>query len=58
MKQEAKTKLCPFKKITEQGHNDYTGKSTINERFALCAKERCIAYDARSGKCKRVEGNK
>ncbi len=53
MKQEAK--LCPFKKITEREHNDYTGRYTVNERFAPCAKERCIAYDVRYGKCKRVE---
>ncbi len=58
MKQEVKTKLCPFKKITEREHSEYTGRYTVNERFAPCAKERCIAYDAHSGKCKRVEGSK
>lgn len=57
MKQEAKTKLCPFKKITEKSNNDYRGKTVINERFAPCAGERCMAYRP-GGKCTRSEGSK
>ncbi len=57
MKQEAKTKLCPFKKIIEKSHSDNTGITTTNERFAPCAGERCMAY-RHGGKCTRSEGGK
>lgn len=42
--QDTKSKLCPFKKIVERDYNGKTGRQTINERFAPCAGERCMAY--------------
>lgn len=55
MKQEAeaRSKLCPFKKIVEQDHNGNTGKVTINERFAPCAGDRCMAYNSYG--CSRLD---
>lgn len=55
MKQDGK-QLCPFKKIVERDYNGCTGKTTINERFAPCAGERCMAYVRWGGKCLRLEG--
>lgn len=49
-------RLCPFKKIIERDYSGKTGKATINERFAPCAGERCMAYY--HGLCKRIEVNK
>lgn len=37
-------RLCPYKKIIEREYNGHTGKTTINERFAPCAGERCMAH--------------
>lgn len=57
MKEEPKSKLCPFKKIVERDYNPHTGKGTYNERFAPCAVERCMAY--RTGcRCARLEAQK
>ncbi len=61
MKQEEKTKLCPFKKIIEKSYSDHTGITTINERFAPCAGERCMAYTKRIGSvlhstCAKITG--
>lgn len=53
----SKTKLCPFKKITEREHDGFKGRTTTNERFAPCAGDRCIAYRP-SGKCARLESGK
>lgn len=52
-----KTKLCPFKKITERDQDGYKGKAINNERFAPCAGDRCMAYRS-SGKCARLESGK
>lgn len=49
-------RLCPFKKIVEREYSGKIGITTINERFAPCAGERCIAYY--HGLCKRIEVNK
>jgi len=43
-KKEQPSRLCPFKKITERDYSDRAGRQTINERFAPCAGERCMAY--------------
>ena len=59
-------RLCPFKKIIERDYSGKTGKTTINERFAPCAGERCMAYrspfyghgESGDGTCKRMEGGK
>ncbi len=53
---DQKSKLCPFKKIIEKDYSSKTGKATINERFAPCAGERCMAYNSFKGKCRRMEG--
>lgn len=45
MSNKPKPRLCPFKKIIEKEYSDRTGKTIINERFAPCAKERCMAYE-------------
>lgn len=55
--------LCPFKKIIEKDYSGKTGKATINERFAPCAGERCMAYQEPScgignPTCKRLEGGR
>lgn len=50
----SKSKLCPFKKITERDYSGHTGKATFNERFAPCAGERCMAYH--HGQCRRLDG--
>ena len=56
MSKDKQTRLCPFKKIIERDYSGKTGKATINERFAPCAGERCMAdYH---GLCKRIEVNK
>lgn len=58
---ESKPRLCPFKKIIERDYNGKAGKQTINERFAPCAGERCMAYDSAGSynrHCKLVEGRK
>lgn len=52
-----KSKLCPFKKITERDQDGYKGKTVLNERFAPCAGDRCMAYRP-GGTCARTEGNK
>ncbi len=58
-KKEQPSRLCPFKKITERDYSDRTGRQTINERFAPCAGERCMAYQSSYGcHCKLVEGKK
>ena len=66
MSKDKQTRLCPFKKIIERDYSDKTGKTTINERFAPCAGERCMAYrsplyghgESGDGICKRMEGGK
>ena len=56
MSKDKQPRLCPFKKIIEKDYSGKTGKATINERFAPCAGERCMAYY--HGLCKRIEVNK
>ena len=54
-------RLCPFKKIIERDYSGKTGKTTINERFAPCAGERCMAYHEPVygiQVCKRLEPNR
>lgn len=61
MSNERRPILCPFKKIIEREYSGKTGVTTINERFAPCAKERCMAYkEAVYGVpvCKRIEPNR
>lgn len=48
--------LCPFKKVVEKDYSPRTGKTTIMERFDVCAGERCMAY--RGNHCLRVESDK
>ena len=48
--------LCPFKKVVEKDYSYTTGKTTIMERFDVCAGERCMAY--RGSRCLRVESEK
>lgn len=50
-----KKPICPFKKMVERDYNGNTGKTTLNERLAPCAGERCMAYRP-DGKCARVDG--
>ena len=50
MSNERRPILCPFKKIIEREYSGKTGVTTINERFAPCAKERCIAYTTASAR--------
>ena len=57
MNKDRKNKLCPFKKIVEREYSSRTGKGTYNERFALCAGERCMAYRP-GGYCARMEDRK
>ena len=52
-----KSKLCPFKRIAERDYNGHSGRIVINERFAPCAGERCMAYRL-NGKCARLEGGR
>ncbi len=58
--QDGKSKLCPFKKITERDYSDRTGRQTINERFAPCAGERCMAHYQVGNRemCRRLEAGK
>ena len=56
MSNKPKPRLCPFKKIIEKEYSDRTGKTTINERFAPCARGRFMAYKAPL--CKLMEGRK
>ena len=56
MSKQQQSRLCPFKKIIERDYSGKTGKGTINERFAPCAGERCMAY--RGSRCLRVESEK
>ena len=44
MSNERRPILCPFKKIVEREYSGKTGITTINERFAPCAGERCMAH--------------
>ncbi len=37
------TKLCPFRKISEQGL-DIAGQTTMRERFQPCIGKKCMAY--------------
>lgn len=57
MSKQQQSRLCPFKKIIERDYSGKTGKGTINERFAPCAGERCMAFKGagKSGYCKRLE---
>lgn len=57
MKREEKSRLCPFKKITEREQDGFKGKTITNERFAPCAGDRCMAYRT-CGKCARLESDK
>ena len=57
MKIEEKSRLCPFKKITEREQDGFKGKTITNERFAPCAGDRCMAYRT-CGKCARLESDK
>lgn len=50
-----KSKLCPFKKIVSRDYNGHSGRTVLNERFAPCAGDRCMAY-RKDGKCARSEG--
>lgn len=54
--QDMKGRLCPFKKIIERDYGPKTGRATINERFAPCAGDRCMAYS--HGQCRRLEAGK
>lgn len=53
----SKTKLCPYKKITEKEQDGFKGRTITNERFAPCAGDRCMAYRP-GGKCARSESGK
>ncbi len=44
MMEHKQKSLCPFKKVVEKGYSHTTGKTTIMERFDVCAGERCMAY--------------
>jgi len=59
-KKEQPPRLCPFKKIVERDYDGKSGKATINERFAPCAGERCMAYKGTGehGYCIRLEPNR
>ncbi len=59
-KEKQPSRLCPFKKIVERDYNSKTGVTTINERFAPCAGERCMAhYQVGSREmCRRLEAGK
>ena len=59
-KQQQHSRLCPFKKIIEREYSGKTGITTTNERFAPCAKERCMAhYQVGSREmCRRLESRK
>lgn len=52
-----KSKLCPFKKIIGRDYNGNSGRTVLNERFAPCAGDRCMAYRP-NGRCARLEGNR
>ena len=56
MSKEKQSQLCPFKKIIERDYSGRTGKATINERFAPCAGNRCMAYimARHGGGCRRL----
>ena len=60
MSKDKQTRLCPFKKIIERDYSGKTGKTTINERFAPCARERCMAHYKVGGRemCRRLEAGK
>lgn len=66
MSNERRPILCPFKKIIERDYSGKTGKGTVNERFAPCAGERCMAYrsplyghgESGDGTCRRMEAGK
>ena len=51
-------KLCPFKKDIERSIEKRSGKVTMRERFAPCAKEKCMAYDRHREQCRRLEAQK
>lgn len=51
-------KLCPFKKNIERSFEKRSGKVTLQERFAPCAGEKCMAYDRYRGQCRRLEAQK
>ena len=60
-KDKQQPRLCPFKKIIEKDYSGKTGKATINEHFAPCAGERCMAYHEPVygvQVCKRLEPNR
>ena len=59
-KDKQQPRLCPFKKIIEKDYSGKTGKATINERFAPCAGERCMAHYKVGGRemCRRLEAGK
>ena len=52
--------LCPFKKVVEKDYSHTTGKTTIMERFDVCAGERCMAHYKVGGRemCRRLEAGK
>lgn len=58
MSKQQQSRLCPFKKIIERDYSGKTGKGTINERFAPCAGERCMAHYQIGGRemCRRLSG--
>lgn len=66
MSNERRPILCPFKKIVEREYSGKIGITTINERFAPCAGERCMAYrsplyghgENGDGTCKLIGGGK
>ena len=61
MSNQKQKPLCPFKKVVEKDYSHTTGKTTIMERFDVCAGERCMAYTEPVygvTRCKRLEGDK
>lgn len=59
-KKEQPSRLCPFKKTIEREYSGRAGKATINERFAPCAGERCMAHYQIGERemCRRLEAEK
>lgn len=39
-----KTRLCPFRKTSEQRTDSTFGQTTTRERFVPCLGHRCMAY--------------
>lgn len=39
-----KTKLCPFRRVSERENDGITGKTVEREWFQPCIRHRCMAY--------------